>query len=62
MSVLATGDLEYVVVDYDLQANGDSPVGEKLKPDYISEDLAIAFSSNEPSDIEIREELKRLKF
>lgn len=62
-SISANMDCDIVIVDYDCFQDGDDQVSGIINPDAISENIYELFTDQSmPQDMEIRDELKRLKF
>lgn len=61
-AVYSNAPFDYVLVDYDNIDAGESPVSEPSQPDVITVDLFALYNEPDPPGIEIREELKRIKF
>lgn len=61
-AVYSNTPLNYVLVDYDNIAVGENPVSAPLPPDAIASELFSLYNEPLPPDVEIREELKRIKF
>ena len=66
-AISATEDVQIVIVDYDNSDNGNNPVtpSEVLYPDAIFEDgeaHTLFTDASDPEEMEIKDELKRLKF
>ena len=60
-------DAEIVIIDHDNADAGDKPVSDIMNPDYFVKDangemFYERFRDDEPMNIEIRDELKRMKF
>lgn len=61
--IYANRDIKIVVIDNDNAEEGNGTgISEILEPDAISASLHELYIDNEPRTIEIRDELKRLKF
>lgn len=61
-AVHSNSEVNFVIVDYDNINNGESPVSGVFVPDSRRNNLYEAFSGSTPTENEIYEELKRLKF
>lgn len=61
----ANNEIELVVVDYDLVDHGESPVSTPHVSYYSDEHVGFSglfTDTSDPVEMEIRDELKRLKF
>lgn len=63
IAVHSTKPIEYVIIDYDGIDNGNTPVSSVFTPDMVSDNIYEIFTDTSvPVEMEVRDELKRIKF
>lgn len=67
INISATEEVKIVIVDYDNSDNGSNPImpSDPLYPDAIFKDgeaHTLFTDASDPEEMEIKDELKRLKF
>lgn len=61
-SLYSNTTLDYLIINHDEKDRGKSPLSEIQHPDIVYPLLHELYDTDTPSGLEIRDELKRLKF